>query len=53
MSKKEKLQLLEKESPELLGLVNDFKQLMKDVRLHLLPVVQLLDEGLLLAKYCT
>lgn len=45
MSKKEKLQLLEKESPELLGLVNDFKQLMKDVRLHLLPVVQLLDEG--------
>jgi hypothetical protein len=45
MSKKEKLQLLEKESPEFQGLVNDFKELMKDVRLHLLPVIQLLEKG--------
>ncbi|KAL1465695.1 hypothetical protein WDU94_005244 [Cyamophila willieti] len=45
MSKKEKLQLLEKESPEFQGLVNDFKNLMKDVKLHLLPVVKLLDQG--------
>uniref|UniRef100_A0A8D8SWD1 Something about silencing protein 10 n=2 Tax=Cacopsylla melanoneura TaxID=428564 RepID=A0A8D8SWD1_9HEMI len=45
MSKKEKLQLLEKESPEFQGLVNDFKELMKDVKLHLLPVVKLLDQG--------
>lgn len=48
MSKKEKLQLLEKESPEFMGLVNDFRELMKDVRLHLLPVVRLLDKGTLI-----
>ncbi|XP_064641905.1 something about silencing protein 10-like [Lineus longissimus] len=47
LSKKEKLQLLKKESPELLDLIADYKLRMIELKDRLLPVQELVKNGIL------
>ncbi|XP_060073510.1 something about silencing protein 10-like [Ylistrum balloti] len=50
LSKKEKLQLLKKESPELLTLIDDYKSKMTEVRDVLMPLLRLVREGKIQGK---
>ena len=45
LSKREKVKLFERESPEFDGIVADFEQKMSVARTELVPVVELIDEG--------
>ena len=45
LSKREKVKLFERESPEFDGIVADFEQKMNVARTELVPVVELIDEG--------
>ncbi|XP_033738391.1 something about silencing protein 10-like [Pecten maximus] len=50
LSKKEKLQLLKKESPEMLTLIEDYKSKMTEVRDVLMPLLKLVREGKIQGK---
>ena len=45
LSKREKVKLFERESPEFDGIVADFEQKMEMARTQLVPVAELIDEG--------
>ncbi|XP_017263475.1 something about silencing protein 10 [Kryptolebias marmoratus] len=45
MSKKEKMKLLKKESPELLELIQDFKAKLSELKEELQPLVQMVEDG--------
>ena len=45
LSKREKVKLFERESPEFDGIVADFEQKMEMARAQLVPVAELIDEG--------
>lgn len=47
LSKREKLQLLKKDSPELLDLIEDYKTKMSELKDTLLPMAELLKKGVL------
>ncbi|XP_075997437.1 something about silencing protein 10 [Genypterus blacodes] len=47
MSKKEKMKLLKKESPELLELIQDFKAKLTELKEELQPLVQMVNDGLI------
>ncbi|XP_069127326.1 something about silencing protein 10-like [Argopecten irradians] len=50
LSKKEKLQLLKKESPEMLTLIDDYKSKMTEVRDVFMPLLKLVREGKIQGK---
>uniref|UniRef100_A0A3P8X2F6 UTP3 small subunit processome component n=1 Tax=Cynoglossus semilaevis TaxID=244447 RepID=A0A3P8X2F6_CYNSE len=56
MTKKEKMKLLKKESPELLELIQDFKTKLTELKDELQPLVQMVKDGKIpegKAVYCT
>lgn len=45
LSKKEKLKLFAKESPEFAGIVSDLEDKLEEARTKLRPIVEMIDEG--------